>query len=163
MALIKTDINSGNMLISCYTALGDIPALERVAKMTLSRVEARLEQDPNDAAAIGYGAQALAVQGSSRQCKEWMKRALLLDPDNIKSRYNFACMLAARLNEADAALELLEPVFDTISAGLLNHAKADADLDSLRGEPLFIAMLNEADVRLAANPSAVDGPLVSRE
>jgi hypothetical protein len=55
-----------------------------------------------------------------------MKRApLLLDTDNIKSRYTFACMLAARLEQTDAALELLERVFENVSIGQLNHAKAD--------------------------------------
>ena len=149
MTLLDTDINSGSMLISCYTAVGDLQALARVSQLTLSRVEATLKQDPNNAAALGYGAQALAVQGEPQRCKEWMKRALLLDPDNIKSRYNFACMLAARSKETEAALELLESVFENVSIGLLNHAKADPDLDSLRNDPKFKAMVKAADARLA--------------
>jgi hypothetical protein len=48
-----------------------------------------------------------------------MKRALLLEPDNIKSRYNFACMLAAQLKETGAVLELLEPVFEIAPAVFL--------------------------------------------
>jgi hypothetical protein len=77
-----------------------------------------------------------------------MKRALLLEPDNIKSRYNFACMLAAQLKETGAVLELLEPVFENSSSGLLDHAKADPDLDSLRDEPKLIVMLKAAETRL---------------
>ena len=103
MTLLDTDINSANMLKSCYTGLGDLPAVARVAKITFSRAEAALRQDPNNAAAVGYGASALAAQGEFKQFKEWMKRALLLDPDNIKSRYNFACALAAQLKETDTA------------------------------------------------------------
>lgn len=150
MTLLDTDVNSASMLISCYTAVGDLQAVARVAQITLSRAEAILKQDPNNAAAVGYGVHALAAQGESQRCKEWRNRALLLDPDNMKSRYNFACSLASLLKETDAALELLEPIFDKISVGLLNHAKADPDLDSLRNNPRFTAMVNAADARLAA-------------
>jgi adenylate cyclase len=150
MTLLDTDVNSASMLISCYAAIGDLKAVARVAEITLSRAETILKQDPNNAAAVGYSAHALAAQGEFQRFKEWMKRALLLDPDNIKSRYNFACRLAVHLKEPEAALELLEPVFENISLGLLNHAKADPDLDSLRNDPKFTAMVKAADARLAA-------------
>ena len=39
-----------------------------------------------------------------------MNRALLIDPDNLKMRYNFACELTGR--DIDAALEMLGPVFN---------------------------------------------------
>jgi adenylate cyclase len=149
MTLLDTDTNSGSMLRACYAAVGDLQALARVAKMTLSRAETTLKQDPNNAAAIGYGANALAAQGDSQRFKEWMKRALALEPDNIKSRYNFACAMA-RLKESEAALELLEPIFENISIGLLNHAKADPALDLLRNDPKFTAIVKAADARLAA-------------
>jgi adenylate cyclase len=150
MTLLDTDVNSASMLISCYAAIGDLQAVARVAEITLSRAETILKQDPNNAAAVGYSAHALAAKGEFQRFKEWMKRALLLDPDNIKSRYNFACRLASHLKEPEAALELLEPVFENVSIGLLNHAKADPDLDSLRNDPKFTAMIKAAEARLAA-------------
>jgi adenylate cyclase len=149
MTLLDSDVNSASMLISCYTAVGDLQAVARVAEITLSRAETILKQDPNNVHAVSYGAHALAAQGESQRFKEWMKRALLLDPDNIKSRYNFACRLAAHLKEPFAALELLESVFENVSIGLLNHAKADPDLDSLRDDPRFAAIINAASKRLA--------------
>jgi len=36
-----------------------------------------------------------------------------------------------------------------MAIGLLNHAKADADLDALREDPRFRAMPTAAEVRLA--------------
>jgi adenylate cyclase len=79
-----------------------------------------------------------------------MNRALLIDPDNMNARYNFACQMTAHLKESDAALELLRPVFETLAIGFLNHAKADPDLDLLRDDPRFKAMVAAAEARLAA-------------
>ena len=95
-----------------------------------------------------YGASALAALGQAAQFKEWMHRALLIDPENIKSRFNFACALV-RLQDNDAALELLQPVFEKMAIGLLNHAKADPDLDPIRGHPKLEALVESAERRLA--------------
>jgi hypothetical protein len=63
-------------------------------------------------------------------------------------RYNFGCALA-RLDEPEGALDMLGPGFVTMGPGLLAHAKADPDLDSLRETPRFQAMVAEAEARLA--------------
>jgi adenylate cyclase len=153
MTLVESDINSANMLISCYCAVGDAEAVARVSHIGLSRAERILAQDPNNATAIQYGANALAALGQATQFKDWMHRALFIDPDNIKSRFNFACALV-RLQENDAALELLQPVFEKMAIGLLNHAKADPDLDPIRGHPKFKGLVEAAERRLAPQRTA---------
>jgi|HubBroStandDraft_3_1064219.scaffolds.fasta_scaffold43239_1 adenylate cyclase len=150
MSLMETDLNSGAMLGTCYTAVGDVQAGRRVAQINLSRTEKTLAQDPNNGAAMAYGANALAALGEAERAKDWIKRALLIDPDNMNARYNFACVLATYLKEPDAALELLVPVFETLAIGFLNHANADPDLDLLRDDPRFKAMVANAKARLAA-------------
>src|SRR5215470_4305171 len=67
---------------------------------------------------------------STSQQRSWMERALLVDPDNISMRYNFACTLANYINDKEAALEMLRPLFEQIGTGLINHTKIDPDLDS---------------------------------
>jgi adenylate cyclase len=148
LSLMETDLNSGSMLLTCYTAVGNVEAARRVAKITLSRTEKTLAQDPNNGTAMAYGAIALATLGEAERAKDWISRALLIDPENMNARYNFACSLTNYLKEPEAALELLGPVFETMAIAWLNHAKADPDLDPLRQDPRFKAMVASAEARL---------------
>jgi len=151
MALMETDFHSGAMLLTCYTAVRNFQASLRIARITLARVEKMLTQDPNNATAMGSGALALGVLGQGERAKEWINRALLMDPDNMNARYNFACSLTSLFKEpdVDAALDLLGPVFETLAAGFLDHTKVDPDLDPLRQNPRFKAMVAAAEMRLA--------------
>ena len=149
-ALTETDIWSSGMLLSCYRAIGDAEGVRRAARMTLERAEKALAQDRSNGFVMGHGAAALAALGEGERAKEWMRRALLIDPDNQNMRYNFACMLSAYLMEIDAAIEMLTPLFETISIGMLSTARTDPDLDPVRGDPRFQAMLAAAEARPAA-------------
>jgi adenylate cyclase len=156
MSLMDTDLNSGSMLLTCYKAVGNYAAGLRAARITLARVEKMLSQDPNNATAMGYGALALGALGELERAKEWINRALLIDPDNMNARYNFACSMASLFKEpdVDGALELLGPVFETLAAGFLDHAKVDPDLDPLRKDPRFKAMVAAAEARLGIGSGA---------
>ena len=100
-----------SMLLTCYTALGDAEAARRVAQITLARAEKMLAQDPNNGTAMGYGAIALAALGEAERAKEWISRALLIDPDNMNVRYNFACSLTTHLKRPDARTRTARSVF----------------------------------------------------
>jgi len=149
MALMETDVNSAGMLITCHAALGRVDDARRVARVALDRAEKILAQDENNGSAMGYGVTALAALGEGDRAKEWIGRALLIDPDNMNMRYNFACALTG-LKDTEAAIEILGPVFQTAYINRLNHAKVDPDLDPLREDPRFKTMIAEAEVRLAA-------------
>jgi len=147
--LMETDLNSATLLISAYKALGDEAAMQRAAQMGLKRAEAALAHDQNNSTVAGYSAYALAALGEGDRAKARMERALLIDPDNFNMRYNFACALCVYLKDKEAALDMLGPLFATITATFLPYAKADPDLELLRGESRYKAMVAAAEERLA--------------
>jgi adenylate cyclase len=149
-ALMETDFGSPGMLVTVYTALGDPGAARRSAQTALARAEKVIAQDRSNGNAMSFGVNALAVLGEAERAKEWIGLALLVDPDNLNMRYNFACALAAQLKDIDAALDMLVIFFERAARGVLNHAKADPDLEPLRDHPRFKAMFAAADARLAA-------------
>ena len=149
-AAAETDFGSPAMLITCYTALGNAEAARRAAKITVERTERVIAQDRSNGAALSYGVVGIAVLGEAERAKEWIARALLVDPDNLHMRYNFACTLAAYLKDADAALDMLGTFLEMTGPGYLNHAKVDPDLDLIRDHPRFKVMMDAAEARLAA-------------
>jgi adenylate cyclase len=138
------------MLMSCYRALGDTAGRRRAAAMTLERTQAALASNQRHGAALAYGASALAALGERERALEWVSRALLLDPDNHAMRYNLACALATDLGEVAQAVALLTPYFAVASASELAHASVDPDLDGLRADPGYQALIAGAQARLGA-------------
>ena len=154
-ALMDADINSLNLLMSCYSAVGDTVGLHRTAELALKRTENTLAHDQNNSGVIGYSAYALAALGDGERAKARMTRAMLIDPDNFNMRYNFACALSAQLKDREAALEMLESVFANVTDAFLPYAKADSDFDLLHDDPRWQAMVAAAEARLAEAKTAV--------
>jgi hypothetical protein len=100
-----------------------------------------------------------------------MERALLIDPENFNMRYNFACALNVYLKDKEAALQMLAPVFGTITETFLPYVKVDPDLELLRDDPRFQALVTATeersrkpetgDQRDLIEPPLQDGPHVS--
>jgi len=153
VTLEEGDFGSAGMLVTIYTALGQHEAAQRAAQISLERCEKVLARDSNNGAALGHSAVALAVLGQRDRAQERMEYALLIDPENLTMRYNFVCTLANYLKDKDAALEMLGPAFEQMGLGLVNHAKADPDLDGIRDDPRFKEMLAAAERRLSAQKS----------
>jgi adenylate cyclase len=147
--LTESDWHNPSMLVTCYRGMGEPDQLMRAARMTVERADKAIAKDPSNSAILAAGASALASVGEDQKGKEWIDRALLLDPDNIIMRYNLACALATDLNDADRAIEVLEPYFrTTLSATHIRHAEVDPDLETLRQDPRFNEMLLAAKKRL---------------
>jgi adenylate cyclase len=149
-ALQENDISSGGLLITCYNALGDRPGLLRAAQRLLERAEKAVARDADSGSAMAAICSALFTLGENDRAREWARRAMLIDPDNLGMRYNLACDAVVCVRDFDLALELLGPVTQNMGRGQLAWLKADADLDPLRGDPRFQAMVNAAEQRIEA-------------
>ena len=149
-ALGEPGFNEPFMLVSCYTALGDGENTRRVARIALERAEKAVAADRGNGKAMAGGVRALAALGETDRAKDWMRRALLVDPDNITMRYNFACALATSLADPEAALAMLGSALELDNGWLLQDATTDPDFVGLRDDPRFQAMIAAGQARLAA-------------
>jgi adenylate cyclase len=149
-SVLEADLTSASVLMSAYTAVGDAEGMRRSAQQVIKRSDLILAHDQNNSVVAGYSAYALAALGEVERAKARMERALLIDPENSNMRYNFACALSVYAKDKEGALQMLGPVFDTITDNFLPYAKADPDLDLLRDDPRYQAMLAKAETRLAA-------------
>jgi adenylate cyclase len=155
VSLDQSDYHSWALLVMCYKAQGNREGVLRGAQMMHSQSEKVLSEDPSNGAALGICAGGHAILGHREQAMETIERALLIDPDNLNMRYNFACVLAGYLQEFDSAMDLLEPVLEASNLGLINATIIDPDLDLLRGNARFKTMLGAARKRLGIEaPSA---------
>jgi adenylate cyclase len=155
VSIIETDFHAWGMLSSAYQSLGDREGVERAAENMVAQSERVLAEDPSNAAALGIGAGGLAILGQVERAREWIERALLIDPENRNMQYNFACVTALYLNDPEAAIDLLEPVLKEITISLYRNALIDPDLDGLRSMPRFQAMMTAAAKRLGAEQPAL--------
>jgi adenylate cyclase len=147
--LMDADFHSCLMLQTCYLGVNDESAAMDAARRTLDRAEVALSKDPTNGAALAAGASSLIMIGEIDRAKDWLQRALLLDPENLMVRYNVACGLTFRNVDLEGALELLGPYFERIdSPGNISHAEIDPDMDALRDDPRFKTMIAGAKQRL---------------
>ena len=155
-ALADADYHSAGMLMTCYGALGRQDDLHRIALITFSRVERALAHDATNSKALGMGAAALAVTGDKARTREWVDRALIIDPDNIGQRYNLACCLSIYLHQDEDALEIVAPYFELANENQLAHALVDPDMTRLRVHRRFKDMVASAKARLGIDAEAKD-------
>jgi len=148
-SLMDSDWSNPMMLITCYDAIDDKPKMQKAAKTALERAEHALAQDPTNGTALAVGAYSLAMFGEKDRAREWTRRALMLDPDNLNMRYNLACTIIRQLGDFEEALKALEPFFERLnSTTLMRHLEVDPDLDPIRDSPRFKQMVAAARERL---------------
>jgi adenylate cyclase len=148
-SLMDSDWHNPSMLITCYNSTGDKDGLHRAAKTALERAERAVAHDPTNGPALAVGASALCMFGDDERARDWIARALLLDPDNLSMRYNLACSFARELGDPEAAIDTLGLFFEKVNSPMhIRHLEVDPDLDEIRDDPRFVSMLAAAKQRL---------------
>jgi adenylate cyclase len=147
--LMESDFHAWLMLSTCYRAVGDTKKLREAGRMMVSESQKAVQQDPSNGAALGILAGGYAILGDEERTRDCISRALLIDPDNLNMRYNFACFLAGYLADKNGALDMLESILRRPdSMRQLKYAETDPDLDSIHDDPRFEKIMASARKKL---------------
>jgi len=145
---IETDYTHGLLLITCHNALGDEAGVQRVAARTLARAQKAISLEADNGSAMAAMFTCHLELGEAERAKEWAKRAVLIDPENWIMRYNLSCDMVTSLKDFDAAIAFLEPVLANTGREHVEWMKSDPDLDLIRNDPRFEALMEAAEGRL---------------
>jgi adenylate cyclase len=162
--VMESDYHGLGMLLAYYSGRDDAAGARRTAQRTIDQVEKVLACDPDNGAALAFGATSLATLGNVDRARDWIERSLLVDPDNLQMRYNLAWGLNKVFGEPEAAIEMLRPVMSHAGANIIRLAANDPNLDNLRSDPRFETMMRSAEKRVgmpavcATAPAAASAP-----
>lgn len=132
-----------------HEALGDKDRARAAYREALAVVEKHMALNPDDPRAATMRAVSLSRLGEQEEALHWAERALEIDPLDASVRYNVACLYALE-GMADRAIDCLEEAF-SLGVGAREWIEHDPDLDSLRDDPRFQALLQG---KLGAAPKA---------
>jgi adenylate cyclase len=161
--VMEADYHGLGMLLAYYNGRGDIEGARRTAQRTIDQVEKVLACDPDNGAALAFGATSLATIGNVARAREWIERCLLVDPDNLQMRYNLAWGLNKVFGEPEAAIEMLGPVMENAGANIIRLAANDPNLDNLRSDPRFEAMIECAKERVGMPELCTTAPAAGED
>jgi TolB-like protein/Flp pilus assembly protein TadD/tRNA A-37 threonylcarbamoyl transferase component Bud32 len=123
------------------TRLGRKADAHATLREGLRVAEKHLELNPDDARALYLGGNALVQLGERDRGREWINRARAIDPEDPGVLYNVACSFA-QLGQTDDAINCLEQAIQN-GFGHREWLENDSDLDSLRADPRFQALLKK--------------------
>ncbi len=149
VSAMESDYYGWGMLLSYEWALGHHEEVREVAERALQEADKALDRDGNNGAALSVAARALASLGQKEQAREVIERGLMIDPDNLNMLYNFGATYAAQIGDEDAAFSLIERAITQASGTLISWVEIDPDVDSMREDPRFKILLENARSRLS--------------
>jgi len=134
------DYQSLVLLHAIYRSLGRDRDKENAARRGIERAERELTLHPENPRPAYLGAIALLAIGEKDRSKEWLSRALAIDPDDILVQYNVACAYSL-LGDIEAAFDLLVRLLPYANHETKAWIKHDSDFDPLRSHPRYQKVL----------------------
>jgi tetratricopeptide (TPR) repeat protein len=133
------DYQSRLLCVTVLRSLGRMADAEATMRSGVEVAEKHLELNPEDVRAYCLGAGGLMQLGERDRALEWARRGLELAPEDSSVLYNVACVYSLG-GLTDQALECLD---QAVQNGFGHRAwlENDSDLDSLRADPRFTALL----------------------
>lgn len=144
MEIQPDDYQSPLFLTSVFQSLGRPEEAAKYAQLGVKRAEEALRLHPESSKPAQQGASALAILGERERAKEWLARALAIDPDDNLARYNAACTYSL-LGEIDRSIDLLEVCLQQFGIDMKLWFKNDSDLDPIRNHPRYQNLLKLAE------------------
>jgi non-specific serine/threonine protein kinase len=138
-AVNPEDYQTPMLLSQTYVGLGRKLEGSTTAQRGLSVIERHVALHPEDARALYLGGTALSYSKQFDRAREWTNRALAIDPDDPAVLYNVACNYA-QMSEPEKAIECLEKAL-ALGEWYKGWAEHDSDLDPIRNDPRFQALL----------------------
>jgi serine/threonine protein kinase/Flp pilus assembly protein TadD len=135
------DYQAPMLLAQTYVSLGRALEADAARQRSLRLIEKHLEFHPEDARALYLGTAALIQSNQRDRALEWTQRALAVDPEDPAVLYNVACSYA-RLGMSEKSITCLEKALQQ-GEWYKAWAEHDSDLDPIRSEPRFQALLKE--------------------
>jgi len=134
------DYQSACLLVQIYRSLGRDQEKESAARRGIERAERELTLHPDNPRPAYLGAAALVTLGQSDRAREWVSRAMSIDPDDVLTQYNAACVYSL-LGDIEPAFDLLERLLPHANHETKAWIKHDSDFDPLREHPRYQKIL----------------------
>lgn len=138
-ASVPEAYDSWYLLGMCHLRLREDNRAHEADLECMEAVKRRLRVNPDDTRAWTMGAAVLAKLGEPDRARDWVGRALAIDADEPIIRYNAACVYTV-LDDRDGAIACLEALVRQ-GGPSRSWIANDPDLDPLRSDPRFVALI----------------------
>ncbi len=141
------DYQAASFAAALYEELGEIEQMKRTAERAVEVARRVISGNPGETRAMQHGALALVRLGQPDQARVWAERALSVDPNEVATLYNVACM-SLQLGDVERAFDLLERAVE-LGWSRAEWLRQDPDFASVRDHPRFLEVLKRLDEHAA--------------
>ena len=135
-SLKPDDYEATGMLRMIYRSQADDAMVERLSRRLVEVAEQELARHPENPRPAYLGAGSLALLGEIERARDWLDRAISIDPDDVLTQYNAACVYSL-MGDADAAFDMLEKLLPRANHETKSWVRYDSDFDGIRALPRY--------------------------